>query len=131
MSFAQIGLIHALSKGVAQSELLTIILRPEKVNEVLELLDELGVDWMCLSQVEGVGRQRGHTEIFRGREYSIEPKPKVCLEILVEGGHQRDQIIRKVTEVVRTGYVGDGKVFVMRVEVPVNAADSTLASAAG
>ncbi|MCC6732904.1 MAG: P-II family nitrogen regulator, partial [Candidatus Omnitrophica bacterium] len=79
MSFAQIGLIHALSKGVVQSELLTIILRPEKVNEVLELLDELGVDWMCLSQVEGVGRQRGHTEIFRGREYSIEPKPKVCL----------------------------------------------------
>ncbi len=73
MSFAQIGLIHALSKGVVQSELLTIILRPEKVNEVLELLDELGVDWMCLSQVEGVGRQRGHTEIFRGREYSIEP----------------------------------------------------------
>lgn len=114
--------------GVVQSELLTIILRPEKVSEVLELLDRLGAECFCLSNVEGVGRQRGHTEIFRGREYSIEPKPKACLEVLVEEGHQCDQIIRQVSEVVRTGYVGDGKVFVMRVEVPDPITESSVNS---
>jgi len=103
---------------VVQSELLEILLRPEMVGEVLELLDHLDVEWVCYGNVQGTGRQRGHTEIFRGREYSIEPLPKVRLEILLDDPTRREEVIRQVRDCVHTGRIGDGKVFVMRVEVP-------------
>ncbi len=103
---------------MVQSELLEILLRPEMVGEVLELLDHLDVEWVCYGNVQGTGRQRGHTEIFRGREYSIEPLPKVRLEILLDDPTRREEVIRQVRDCVHTGRIGDGKVFVMRVEVP-------------
>ena len=104
--------------NVVQCELLEILLRPEKAGEVLELLDQMGVEWVCLSHVQGVGRQRGHTEIFRGREYAIEPLPKIRLEVLVDSPTRREELIRFVRDTVFTGKIGDGKVFVMRVEIP-------------
>jgi nitrogen regulatory protein P-II 1 len=103
---------------VVQTELLEILLRPEKVEEVLEILDTLGVECVSLSQVQGVGRQRGHTEIFRGREYAIEPLPKIRIEVLVDNAHRRDELIHLVRNRIHTGRIGDGKVFVMRVDVP-------------
>ncbi len=103
---------------MVQSELLEILLRPEMVGEVLELLDNLEVEWICFGNVQGTGRQRGHTEIFRGREYSLEPLPKVRLEVLLDDPLRREEVIRRLRDRVHTGRIGDGKVFVMRVEVP-------------
>lgn len=101
-----------------QSELLEVLLRPEMVGEVLDLLDDLGIEWVCFEHVQGTGRQRGHTEIFRGREYSIEPLPKVRLVVLLDDPTRREDVIRQLRDRVHTGRIGDGKVFVMRVEIP-------------
>jgi nitrogen regulatory protein PII len=95
-----------------------MLLRPEAVDDVLGLLASLGVEIFSLGNVQGVGRQRGHTEIFRGREYGIETRPKVRLEVLVENPEQREQLIHRVRDVVYTGHVGDGKVFIFRGDVP-------------
>lgn len=95
-----------------------MVLRPEVVGEVLHLLDSSGLEPVSVSNVEGVGRQRGHTEIFRGREYKIETRPKVRIEVLVKTGGMRESLLEKIREVVYTGHVGDGKIFVFRVEAP-------------
>jgi len=96
-------------------------LRPESVEEVLELLDSSGLEPLSVSNVEGVGRQRGHTEIFRGREYKIETRPKVRIEVLVKDPETRERLLEKIRDVVYTGHVGDGKIFVFRVESPSTA----------
>ena len=96
-----------------------MVLRPEVMEEVLELFDSLNVEPVCIAFVEGVGRQRGHTEIFRGREYKIETRPKVSIQVLVDGVEERENLVRRVMDVVYTGHVGDGKIFVFRVDVPV------------
>lgn len=117
-SVAVCGPNSASRGGVARIELVELLLRPEAVEEVLRLLEALGLEVFSLGHVQGAGRQRGHTEIFRGREYAIETRHKVRLEILVENSEQREQLIRLVRDSVYTGHVGDGKVFVMRVESP-------------
>lgn len=96
-------------------------MRPESVEEVLELLDSSGLEPLSVSNVEGVGRQRGHTEIFRGREYKIETRPKVRIEVLVKDPETRERLLEKIRDVVYTGHVGDGKIFVFRVESPSTA----------
>lgn len=102
-----------------------MVLRPEAVGEVLELLDVSGLEPVSVSNVEGVGRQKGHTEIFRGREYKIETRPKVRIEVLVKDPEVREGLLEKIREVVYTGHVGDGKIFVFRVESPTPAGLST------
>ncbi|MCG3198887.1 MAG: hypothetical protein GHCLOJNM_03394 [bacterium] len=117
-SDARDGAESANPGDVARIELVELLLRPEAVEEVLRLLEALGIEVFSLGHVQGAGRQRGHTEIFRGREYAIETRPKVRLEVLVESIEQREQLIRQVRDTVYTGHVGDGKVFVMSVENP-------------
>lgn len=92
-------------------KLVTAIVKPHKLDQVKEALQELGVQGLTVSEVRGYGRQRGHTEVYRGAEYAIEFVPKVKLEILTSD-EEVDGVIDAVVKQAQTGKVGDGKVFV-------------------
>lgn len=96
-------------------KLVTAIVRPHKVEDIKEALQEIGVQGLTLSEVRGYGRQRGHTEVYRGAEYEIEFVPKTRLEVLSPLGLV-DEVIDTIVKYARTGQVGDGKVFVTDVE---------------
>jgi len=91
------------------------IIKPFKLDEVKESLSEIGVQGITVSEVKGFGRQKGHTELYRGAEYVVDFLPKVKLEIIVP-----DQMVAQVVETIqtaaRTGRIGDGKIFVVPVE---------------
>jgi nitrogen regulatory protein P-II 1 len=96
-------------------QLVTAIIKPHKVDEVKDALREIGIQGITLSEVKGFGRQAGHTERYRGAEYSIDFVPKMKLEIVVDAGD-----VSKVTETIlaaaKTGSIGDGKIWVTPVE---------------
>ena len=96
-------------------KLIKAIIKPFKLEEVKEALSEIGVEGMTVSEVKGFGRQKGHTEIYRGSEYTVDFLPKVKVEVVVN-----DDLVQKTVEVVagaaKTGKIGDGKVFVIPVE---------------
>jgi nitrogen regulatory protein P-II 1 len=96
-------------------KLVTALVKPHKLDEIKDALQELGVQGLTVSEVRGYGRQRGHTEVYRGAEYTVEFVPKVKLEILAGDG-QVDDVIDAVVKHARTGQVGDGKVFVTPVD---------------
>ena len=96
-------------------KLVTAIIKPHKLDEVKEALHEAGVEGLTVSEVRGYGRQRGHSEIYRGAEYRVEFVPKVMLEILTADGAV-DAVIDAIVGVARSGEIGDGKVFVTAVE---------------
>ncbi|MFQ6041120.1 MAG: P-II family nitrogen regulator [Candidatus Poribacteria bacterium] len=91
------------------------IIRPFKLDEVREALMEVGVQGMTVSEVRGFGRQRGHKEIYRGSEYTIEFVPKLKLEIVVNEDIV-EEVIETVLEAASTGKIGDGKIFITPVE---------------
>jgi nitrogen regulatory protein P-II 1 len=91
------------------------IIKPFKLDDVKEALKELGVQGLTVSDVQGFGRQRGHTEVYRGAEYQIDFVPKVRLEILVDDGDVQ-RVSEKLVETARTGKIGDGKVWIVPVE---------------
>ena len=91
------------------------IIKPFKLDEVKAALQGLGVQGMTSSQVQGFGRQRGHTEVYRGAEYSIDFVPKVKLEIMVEDGDAH-RVAECLMEAARTGKIGDGKVWIVPME---------------
>ena len=96
-------------------KLVTAIIKPFKLDDVRSALSDIGVQGVTVSEVKGFGRQKGHTEIYRGSEYTVDFLPKVKLEVAV-----RDDLTTKVVDTIvknaRTGKIGDGKVFVMPVE---------------
>lgn len=96
-------------------KLVTAIIKPHKLDEVKAALMSAGVAGLTVSEVRGYGRQRGHTEIYRGAEYTVEFIPKVKLEILADDASV-DAVIEAVVGVARSGEVGDGKVFVTSVD---------------
>jgi nitrogen regulatory protein P-II 1 len=96
-------------------KLVTAIVKPHKLDEVKEALQELGVAGLTVTEVRGYGRQRGHTEVYRGAEYTVEFVPKVKLEVLV-GDDAVSDVIDAMVKRAQTGQVGDGKVFVTGVE---------------
>jgi nitrogen regulatory protein PII len=96
-------------------KLVTAIVKPHVLDEVKEVLQGLGVQGLTVSEVRGYGRQRGHTEIYRGAEYTVEFVPKAKLEVLVTRD-QVDDVVDAITTKARSGQVGDGKVFVTDVE---------------
>ena len=96
-------------------KLVTAIVKPHKLDEVKEALQEMGVQGLTVSEVRGYGRQRGHSEIYRGAEYTVEFVPKVKLEILVDAP-MVEEVVDAVVKAAQTGQVGDGKVFVTDVE---------------
>jgi nitrogen regulatory protein P-II 1 len=91
------------------------IIKPFKVDELKEALSALGVSGMTLSEVKGFGRQKGHTEIYRGAEYVVDFIPKVKVEIVVEASRV-NEIVEAIIACVRTGKIGDGKIFVLPIE---------------
>ena len=96
-------------------KLIVGIIKPFKVDDVKEAIKQLGVQGLTVSEVQGFGRQRGHTEVYRGAEYTIDFVPKVRVEILVHDGDV-DRVVQKLLETARTGKIGDGKVWVVPVE---------------
>ncbi len=92
-------------------KLISAIIKPFKLNEVREILLDLGVDGMTISEVRGFGRQKGHTELYRGAEYQVDFLPKLKLEIAVES-EKVEQVIEAITKAAKTGKIGDGKIFV-------------------
>jgi nitrogen regulatory protein P-II 1 len=91
------------------------IVKPFKLDEVKEALKELGVRGLTISDVQGFGRQRGHTEVYRGAEYTIDFVPKVRVEILVDDV-DAERVAQELIETARTGKIGDGKVWILPVD---------------
>src|ERR1700759_2063746 len=91
------------------------IIQPHKLDDVKEALKNAGVDGLTLSEVHGHGRQKGHTEVYRGSEYKVDVRPKVKVEIVVPSG-DLDRIVGVISESARSGKIGDGKIFVSTVE---------------
>jgi nitrogen regulatory protein PII len=94
------------------------IIKPFKLDDVKEALNEIGISGMTISEVKGYGRQKGHKEIYRGAEYVVDFIPKVKLEIVVAAG-QTDEVIECIRKAALTGKIGDGKIFVLPVEEAV------------
>src|ERR1039457_4778861 len=94
------------------------IIKPFKLEEVKDALGEIGIEGMTVSEVKGFGRQKGHTEIYRGSEYTVDFLPKIKIE-LVLADHQVDSAVSTIIKTARTGKIGDGKVFVSKVDEAV------------
>jgi len=94
------------------------IIKPFKLDEVKEALASVGVQGLTISEVKGFGRQKGHTEIYRGSEYTVDFLPKIKIEVVVRDALVR-QAIDAIVEAARTGKIGDGKVFVSNIESAV------------
>jgi nitrogen regulatory protein P-II 1 len=90
------------------------IIQPFKLDEVKEALQGIGVEGMTISEVRGHGRQKGHKEVYRGQEYTVDLLPKVKIELVVADARV-DEVTRAVVEAARTGKIGDGKIFVLDV----------------
>lgn len=97
------------------AKLITAVVKPFKLDEVKTALKDAGVAGITVSEVQGFGRQSGHTEVYRGAEYSIDFVPKVKLEMLVDDA-QIDKVVEAVVASARTGKIGDGKVWVTDVD---------------
>ena len=91
------------------------IIQPAKLDPVKEALLEAGIEGITILEARGHGRQKGHTEFYRGREYTVDLLPKVKLEIVVIDA-LKDKVIQTILSAARTGHIGDGKIFVSRVE---------------
>jgi nitrogen regulatory protein P-II 1 len=91
------------------------IVKPFKLDDVKSAVQEFGVQGLTLTEVQGFGRQRGHTEVYRGAEYTIDFVPKVKIEILVEDD-DAPRVAEKIVEAARTGKIGDGKVWILSVD---------------
>ena len=96
-------------------KLVTAIIKPFKLDDVREALSEIGVQGVTVTEVKGFGRQKGHTELYRGAEYVVDFLPKVKVEIAI-GDNLLDQVIEAITKAANTGKIGDGKVFVSALE---------------
>ena len=91
------------------------IVKPFKLDDVKDALNELGIKGMTITEVKGYGRQKGHTEIYRGAEYVVDFIPKIKLEVVVPADIA-DQVVEKIREAANSGKIGDGKIFVIPVE---------------
>lgn len=96
-------------------KLITAIIKPFKLDDVREALTELGVAGVTVTEVKGFGRQKGHTELYRGAEYVVDFLPKVKVEIAI-AADQVDQAIEAISKAANTGKIGDGKIFVSSLE---------------
>ena len=94
------------------------IIKPFKLEEVKDALGEIGIEGMTVSEVKGFGRQKGHTEIYRGSEYTVDFLPKIKIEVVVSDG-QSESAVATIVKAAKTGKIGDGKVFVSSIEEAV------------
>lgn len=100
-------------------KLVMAIVRPSKVEEIKDALAKLSISGMTITEVRGHGRQKGHTAIYRGKEYSVSLLPKIKVEVVLPDD-MVDEVIRTIIETTRTGEIGDGRVFVLPVEQGYN-----------
>ena len=96
-------------------KVIVAVLKPFKLDDVKEALKTIGVQGMTVAEVQGFGRQRGHTEVYRGAEYTIDLVPKVRIEVLVDDD-QVHEVVETIVSTARSGKIGDGKVWVLPVE---------------
>ena len=96
-------------------KLITAIIKPFKLDDVREAIANLGVEGLTVSEVKGFGRQKGHTELYRGAEYQVDFLPKVKLEVIVEDS-MAERVVEAIAAAAQTGRIGDGKIFVIPVE---------------
>ena len=96
-------------------KLIVAVLKPFKLDEVKEALKTLGISGMTLTEAQGFGRQRGHTEVYRGAEYEVDFVPKLRVEVLVDDD-QADDVVDAIVRTAATGKIGDGKVWVTPIE---------------
>jgi nitrogen regulatory protein P-II 2 len=96
-------------------KLVTAIIKPFKLDDVRDALSEIGVKGLTVSEVKGFGRQKGHTELYRGAEYVVDFLPKVKLEVALEDG-MAEAAIEAISKAASTGKIGDGKIFVFELE---------------
>ncbi|MFB7378918.1 P-II family nitrogen regulator [Kitasatospora purpeofusca] len=99
-------------------KLITAVIKPHRLDEVKAALQSFGVHGLTVSEASGYGRQRGHTEVYRGAEYTVDLVPKVRVEVLAED-EDADQLIDVLVEAARTGKIGDGKVWTVPVDTAV------------
>lgn len=110
-------------------KMITAIIKPFKLEEVREALAECGVTGLTVTEVKGFGRQKGHTELYRGAEYVVDFLPKVKIELAV-ASEDADRCVDAIVAAARTGKIGDGKIFVMPVEKVVRIRTGDLDNAA-
>ncbi len=91
------------------------VIKPFKLDEVKEALNEIGIQGLTVSEVKGFGRQKGHTELYRGTEYVVDFLPKIKMEVVVSDD-MAAKVVETITEAAKTGRIGDGKIFVLSVE---------------
>jgi len=96
-------------------KMITAIIKPFKLDDVRDALGEVGITGMTVSEVKGFGRQKGHTELYRGAEYVVDFLPKLKLEIVVPD-EQADRVVETIVETAASGRIGDGKIFVSSIE---------------
>ncbi|MBC3765372.1 P-II family nitrogen regulator [Neptunicella marina] len=96
-------------------KLISAIIKPFKLDDVREAISEIGIDGLTVTEVKGFGRQKGHTELYRGAEYQVDFLPKVKLEVAVQDD-QVDRLVEAIIGAAKTGKIGDGKVFVYDLE---------------
>lgn len=96
-------------------KLVTAIVKPFKLDDVRTALSEIGVQGVTVTEVKGFGRQKGHTELYRGAEYKVDFLPKVKIEVAIKT-EMLDQVIQSISNAARTGKIGDGKIFVSAME---------------
>jgi nitrogen regulatory protein P-II 2 len=99
-------------------KLVTAIIKPFKLDDVREAISDIGIDGLTVTEVKGFGRQKGHTELYRGAEYQVDFLPKVKLEIAVNDD-QVERLVESIVGAAKTGKIGDGKVFVYDLEQAV------------
>ena len=99
-------------------KLVTAVVKPFKLDDVKEALTKIGLPGMTVTEVRGFGRQRGHTEVYRGSEYTVDFVPKICLEVLTDDD-DAERVLNAIIEAARTGQIGDGKVWITAVEAIV------------
>jgi len=109
---------HAQLKQKQTMKKIEAIIKPFKLEEVKDALSEIGIEGMTVSEVKGFGRQKGHTEIYRGSEYTVDFLPKIKIELVIADG-QKDAALGAIIKAAKTGKIGDGKVFISTVEEAV------------
>jgi nitrogen regulatory protein P-II 1 len=116
-AISRLGWCHGILCKSKEDDVKLIIatIKPYKLDEVREALTEKGVRGMMVSEIKGFGAQSGHTEIYRGAEYTVNFVPKIRIELVVEAA-QADEVVKAITDTARTGKIGDGKIFVLDVE---------------
>jgi len=110
--------IEARRQGTAAMKQVVAIIKPFKLDDVRESLGEVGVAGMTVCEVKGFGRQKGHTELYRGAEYVVDFVPKMKIEVVVDDDAV-ERVIEAINNAARTGKIGDGKIFVSTVEQAV------------